>query len=160
MEEVEFSPWLFEGRLRQGKNVLPDGLNWLCYFAGSSKSHLENSISFIFLISPHQVSRQEKHCQILQTLFWVLQYSRNSQCRQSSGSQSHKIVMSFISYPMKLITYLFLFFISFSVHNLAYGLDWSSNQWWKYLSCHYRCAIPKNISGMNNFVLYFHKIIK
>ena len=47
MEEIEFSWWLFEGRLRQGKNVLPDGLNWLCYFAGSSKSHRENSISFI-----------------------------------------------------------------------------------------------------------------
>ena len=55
MEEIKFSPWLFEGRLRQGKNVLPDGLNWLCYFAGSSKSHCENSISFIFLQSPHQV---------------------------------------------------------------------------------------------------------
>ena len=55
MEEIEFSRWLFEGRLRQGKNVLPDGLNWLCYFAGSSKSHRENSIFFIFLESPHQV---------------------------------------------------------------------------------------------------------
>ena len=39
MEKIEFSRWLFEGRLRQGKNLLPDGLNWLCYFAGSSKSH-------------------------------------------------------------------------------------------------------------------------
>ena len=56
MEEIEFSRWLFEGRLRQGKNVLPDGLNWLCYFAGSPKSHRENSISFIFLESPHQVN--------------------------------------------------------------------------------------------------------
>ena len=55
MEENEFSRWLFEDRLRQGKNVLPDGLNWLCYFAGSSKSHRENSISFMFLESPHQV---------------------------------------------------------------------------------------------------------
>ena len=55
IEEIEFSQWLFEGRLRQGENVLPDGLNWLCYFAGSSKSHCENSISFIFLESPHQV---------------------------------------------------------------------------------------------------------
>ena len=55
MEEIEFSRWLFEGRQRQGKNVLPDGLNWLCYFAGSSKSHRENSISCIFLESPHQV---------------------------------------------------------------------------------------------------------
>ena len=56
MEETEFSLWLFEGRLRQGKNLLPDGLNWLCYFAGSSKREFcENSISFIFLKSPHQV---------------------------------------------------------------------------------------------------------
>jgi hypothetical protein len=55
MEEIEFSLWLFEGRLSQCKNVLPDGLNWLCYFAGNSKSHRENSISFIFLESPHQV---------------------------------------------------------------------------------------------------------
>ena len=55
MEEIELSRWLFEGRPRQGKNVLPDGLNWLCYFGGSSKSHRENSISFIFLESPHQV---------------------------------------------------------------------------------------------------------
>ena len=55
MEEIEFSRWLFESRPRQGKNVLPDGLNWLCYFAGSSKSHRENSISSIFLESSHQV---------------------------------------------------------------------------------------------------------
>ena len=55
MEEIELSWWLFEGRLRHDKNVLPDGLNWLCYFAGSSKSHRENSISSLFLESPHQV---------------------------------------------------------------------------------------------------------
>ena len=55
MEEIELSQWLFEGRLRQGKNVLPDGLNWLCYYAGSSKSHRENSIFCIFLEFPHQV---------------------------------------------------------------------------------------------------------
>ena len=55
MEEIEFSRWLFVGRPRQVKNELPDRLNWLCYFAGSSKSHCENSISCIFLESPHQV---------------------------------------------------------------------------------------------------------
>ena len=59
MEEIEFSRWLFEGRLRQGKKLLPDGLNWLHYFAGNSKSHRENSISFIFLESPHQVDMKE-----------------------------------------------------------------------------------------------------
>ena len=55
MEEIEFSRWLFEGRPRQGKNVLPDGLNWLCYFAGNSKSYRGNLISFIFLEFPNQV---------------------------------------------------------------------------------------------------------
>ena len=55
MEEIELSQWLFEGKLRQDKNVLPDGLNWLCYFTGNSKIHRENSISFIFFESPHQV---------------------------------------------------------------------------------------------------------
>ena len=66
MEEIEFSRWLFEDRLRQGKNVLPDGLNWLRYFAGSLKSHHKNSISLIFLQSPHQedmknVEKSSKH---------------------------------------------------------------------------------------------------
>ena len=55
MKEIEFSRWLFEDRGRQGKIVLPDGLNWLCFFAGNSKSHREYSISFIFFESPHQV---------------------------------------------------------------------------------------------------------
>ena len=55
MKKIESSKWLFEGRLRQGKNLLSYGLNWLCYFAGNSKSYHENSISFIFLESPHQV---------------------------------------------------------------------------------------------------------
>ena len=59
MEEIESSQLLFEGRLRQGKNVLPDGLNWLCYFAVSSKNHRENSISFISLESPHQVGMKD-----------------------------------------------------------------------------------------------------
>ena len=35
--------------------MLPDGLNCLCYFAGTSKRHREISISFISLESPHQV---------------------------------------------------------------------------------------------------------
>ena len=55
MLEIELSGWLFEGRPRQGKNMLPDGLNWLCFLAGSSKSHCENSISCIFLESSGQV---------------------------------------------------------------------------------------------------------
>ena len=75
MEKIEFSRWLFEGRLRQGKNMLPDGLNWLCYFAGSSKSHHENSISCIFLESPN-----EKQFEILERLFVVFHHSRNIPC--------------------------------------------------------------------------------
>ena len=70
--------WLFEGRVKQCINVLPYALNWLRYFAGSSKSHHENSICFIFLESPHQVDIKNL-VQILQTLFWVFQYSKNSQ---------------------------------------------------------------------------------
>ena len=50
---------VFEGRLKHGKNVLPDGLNWLCHFAGSSKSYRENSTSFLFLESPHQVDMKK-----------------------------------------------------------------------------------------------------
>jgi hypothetical protein len=42
-------------RADQGRAKMPDGPNWLCYFAGSSKSHRENSISFVFLESPHEV---------------------------------------------------------------------------------------------------------
>jgi hypothetical protein len=79
MEEIESSRWLFEGRLRQGKNVLPDGLNWLCYFAGSSKKPWWK-FNFFHIFGILLSSRHEKRCQILQTLFWVFQYSRNSQC--------------------------------------------------------------------------------
>ena len=60
----------------QCKNGLPEGLNWLCYFTGSSKSQRENSIL--------SSSRNEKCCQILQTLFWVFQYSRIHTARDLS----------------------------------------------------------------------------
>ena len=77
MEEIVFSRWLFEGRPRQGKNVLPDGLNWLCYFAGSSISHPENSISCIFLEYLHQVEMKSivnnvnrPDCQMLERRLW------------------------------------------------------------------------------------------
>ena len=55
MEDIEISRWLFEGRLRKGKNVL----NWLCYFAGEGcwgfphlKIHsLKHIKRFMFIIS-------------------------------------------------------------------------------------------------------------
>ena len=59
MEEIEFSPWLFAGRLRKRKNVLPDGLNWLWYFSGVSKRHCENLMSVIFLESRHKVDMKK-----------------------------------------------------------------------------------------------------
>ena len=55
MDEIEFSRWLFEGRPRQRKNLHPGLAELAQLFSGNSKSHLENSISFIFLESPHQV---------------------------------------------------------------------------------------------------------
>ena len=61
MEEIESSRWLFEGRLRQSKNVLSDGLNWLCYVAGSSKSHRENSIKYFHIFGIPSSSRLEKN---------------------------------------------------------------------------------------------------
>ena len=64
MEEIEFSRWLFEGRPRQGKNVLPDGLNWLGYFAGSSKYYI-----MIIRFLPYSSSRHEKCCQMLEHFF-------------------------------------------------------------------------------------------
>jgi hypothetical protein len=68
----------FWGSLSQGKNVLPDGLNWLRYFAGNSKKPLWE-FNFFHIFGIPSSSRHEKHCQILQTLFWVFQNSRNSQ---------------------------------------------------------------------------------
>ena len=67
MKEIEFSRWLFEGRPRQGKNVLPDGLNWLGYFAGSSKS-IERIQFLSYVWNPlikQTLSNPPKH-------FWVL----------------------------------------------------------------------------------------
>ena len=37
-----------KGRQRQDKKLLPDGLDWLCYLAGTSKSYCQNNISCIF----------------------------------------------------------------------------------------------------------------
>ena len=86
MEEIEFSQWIYEGRLRQGKNVLPDVLNWLCYFAGSSKSHHENSISFIFLESPHQIDMKNvvEYWKDFLSYFTALKTYRDTQPLQKS----------------------------------------------------------------------------
>ena len=60
--------------------MLPDGLNWLCYLAGSSKSHRENSISCIFLESPCQVGMKNvAKCWKNFCYFTTLQTYRDSQ---------------------------------------------------------------------------------
>ena len=101
IEEVEFSWWLFEGRLRQGKNVLPNGLNWLCYFAGSSKSHCENSISFILLESPYQadmknVVKSSKH---FSGYFNILE--THSELSSKIGLYGEKRVVAFPNFPRR-----------------------------------------------------------
>ena len=50
-----FHVYLMRGFQKYGRNLILTVAFWLCYFAGSSKSHRENSISFIFLEFPHQV---------------------------------------------------------------------------------------------------------
>ena len=51
VQEISFTPWLFEDRSREGKKLLPDLLDWLSYLAGRSKCHHEILISCIFLQS-------------------------------------------------------------------------------------------------------------
>ena len=51
MYQIQFPPWLFEGKPRQGKKV--DELNWLWYLTGSWKSHhRKNLISSMSLCNP------------------------------------------------------------------------------------------------------------
>ena len=63
--------WIFKGSQRRRKKVQSDGLDWLCYLAGSSRCHHGNSIYCLFLQFPHKVDN-EKRCQILESLFVVL----------------------------------------------------------------------------------------
>ena len=85
MEEIEFSRWLFEGRLRQGKNVLLDGLNWLCYFAVISKSHRDNSIFFICLESPYQLD-MKNIVKCYKHFFLLFPCSKNPRWIESPGN--------------------------------------------------------------------------
>ena len=127
MEEIEFSRWLFWGRLRHGKNVLPDGLNWLCYFAGSLKSHRENSISFLFLESPHQVDmknvvKSSKHFfgyfNTLETHSAYFTYNWNKAMFFKNQKWNEKI-FNFIKKNVYLIKKQLLFHIS-----LYYTFNW------------------------------------
>ena len=55
------------GRLRQGKRLLSDGLDWQSYFSVTSKNHHEILISCLF----SQFPRQVKRFQMLKRLFVV-----------------------------------------------------------------------------------------
>ena len=55
MKEIEFSRWLFELPAKQHNQFSPSGSPFLHCLSLPSKSHCENSISSIFLESPHQV---------------------------------------------------------------------------------------------------------
>ena len=55
MKEIEFSRWLFELPAKQYSQFSPSGSTFLPCLGLPSKSHRVNSISSIFLESPHQV---------------------------------------------------------------------------------------------------------
>ena len=53
MQAFNSNDVFFQGRSTQGKKWLPNGLNWLSYLAGSSKSHYDFNFLQLFAI-PHQ----------------------------------------------------------------------------------------------------------
>ena len=55
MQEIEFLRWLFELPAKQHSQFSPSGSTFLPCLSLPSKSHSQNSISSIFLESPHQV---------------------------------------------------------------------------------------------------------
>ena len=59
MKEIEFSRWLFEQPAKQHSQFSPSGSPFMPYLSLPSKSHRENSISSIFLESPHQVDMEK-----------------------------------------------------------------------------------------------------
>ena len=94
--------WLYEGRLRQGKNVLPDELNWLCYFERRFKSHHELSISFIFWESPHQVVmknivKSTKH------FFWYFNTLETHSDQAPAYEKNPHSFMAHCSLPMNIL---------------------------------------------------------
>ena len=55
MKEIEFSRWLFQLPANENSQFSPSGSTLLPCLSLPSKRHRENSISSIFLESPHQV---------------------------------------------------------------------------------------------------------
>ena len=71
MEEIIIQQCFFECRARHGKEVLPSWPDWLSYFAGSSKSHHEISISCICIFESLASIRYKNWCQMSGRLFAV-----------------------------------------------------------------------------------------
>ena len=82
-------------------------MGWIdCYFAGSSKSHRENWISFIFLESPHQVDMKNV-VKFSKHFFGVFQYSRNSQWHPWIGRVMRTFSLTHIQTVAQLTSCLF-----------------------------------------------------
>ena len=93
MKEIEFSQWLFELPAKQHSQFSPSGSTFLPCLGLPSKSHCENSISSIFLESPHQIDmknvvKSSKHffgyCNTLENHSEL--YSRSVNFRMNSWS--------------------------------------------------------------------------
>ena len=98
--------------------MLPDGLNWVCYLAGSSKSHRENSISFIFLESPHQVDMKNvaKCWKDFLSYFTTLETYRGSTELSFYQDFAHHMAMQFLvsNFSSYNISYQYLIFYLFT----------------------------------------------
>ena len=64
----------------------------MAFWATCKIAHLKKPLwefNFFYIFGIPSSSRHEKCCQILQTLFWVFQYSRNSQCGVQQASTTY-----------------------------------------------------------------------
>ena len=65
------------GRLRQGKRLLSDGLDWQSYFSVTSKNHHEILISCLFSQCPHQVNMKNVFKCWKDFLWYIFHDTRN-----------------------------------------------------------------------------------
>ena len=89
MKEIEFSRWFFELLAKQHSQFSPSGSTFLPCLSLPSKSHRENSISSIFLESPHQVDM--KNVVKCQKHFFGYFNALKTHCVQSKHSQQSSI---------------------------------------------------------------------
>ena len=65
------------GRLRQGKRLLSDGLDWQSYFSVTSKNHHEILISCLFSQFPHQVNMKNVFKCWKDFLWYIFHHTRS-----------------------------------------------------------------------------------